>query len=79
VQKRHVFTKYGEKARAVLDSLLGKYTESGLSSLESLSILKVDPLTRFGTPVEIVKLFGGKAAYLSAIRELEDQLYQEAA
>lgn len=79
VQKRHVFAKYGEKARAVLDALLGKYAESGISSVESLNILKVDPLTSFGTPIEIVKLFGGKAAYLSAIRELEDQLYQEAA
>lgn len=35
--------------------------------------------TTFGTPVEIVRLFGGKAAYLTAIRELEGQLYQEAA
>jgi type I restriction enzyme R subunit len=79
VQKRNVFAKYGDKARAVLDALLSKYAESGISSVESLNILKVDPLTDFGTPIEIVKLFGGKAAYLSAIRELEDQLYQEAA
>lgn len=79
VQKRHVFAKYGEKAGAVLHALLGKYAEGGISSLESLNILKVDPLTTFGTPIEIVKLFGGKAAYLSAIRELEDQLYREAA
>jgi hypothetical protein len=32
-----------------------------MKSVESLEILKVDPLTTFGTPVEIVKLFGGKA------------------
>lgn len=79
VKKRNVFAKYGDKARAVLDILLQKYADSGLKSVESLEILKVDPLTAHGTPVEIVKLFGGKAGYLAAIRELETALYQQAA
>jgi type I restriction enzyme R subunit len=79
VKKRNVFAKYGERARAVLQALLQKYADSGISSVESLEILKVDPLTTFGTPVEIVNLFGGKNKYLAAIRELETQLYQEAA
>jgi type I restriction enzyme R subunit len=47
--------------------------------VESLEILKVDPLTAHGTPVEIVKLFGGRDGYLAAIRELETALYQRAA
>ncbi len=79
VRKRNVFAKYGDKARAVLDALLDKYADAGLKSVESLEILKVDPLTTFGTPVEIVSVFGGKQKYLAAIRELETQLYQEAA
>lgn len=79
VTKRNVFAKYGATARAVLQALLQKYADGGVRSVESLEILKVDPLTTFGTPVEIVRLFGGKAAYLTAIRELEAQLYQEAA
>jgi type I restriction enzyme R subunit len=79
VNKRNVFAKYGETARAVLQALLQKYADGGIRSVESLDILKVDPLTTFGTPIEIVRLFGGKAAYLSAIRELEAQLYHEAA
>ena len=33
----------------------------------------------FGTPVEIVTIFGGKSAYLVAIRELETALYNKAA
>jgi type I restriction enzyme, R subunit len=78
VNKRHVFAKYGEQARAVLQALLQKYADSGLRSVESLDILKVDPLTSFGTPVEIVKLFGGKENYLVAIRQLESELYQAA-
>ena len=79
VKKRNVFGKYGEKARAVLDALLQKYADSGITSVESLEILKVDPLTAHGTPVEIVKLFGGRDGYLAAIRELETALYQKAA
>jgi type I restriction enzyme R subunit len=79
VRKRNVFGKYGDKARAVLEALLDKYADAGLKSVESLEILKVDPLTMFGTPVEIVHLFGGKQNYLAAIQELEAQLYQEAA
>ena len=53
VRKRNVFGKYGEKARAVLESLLGKYADAGLKSVESLEILKVDPLVAFGTPVAL--------------------------
>jgi type I restriction enzyme R subunit len=78
VNKRHVFARYGGQARAVLQALLQKYADSGLRSVESLDILKVDPLTSFGTPVEIVKLFGGKDNYLTAIRQLETELYQAA-
>lgn len=79
VKKKDIFTKYGDKARAVLDALLQKYADAGITSVESLEILKVDPLTSYGTPIEIVKLFGGKPGYLAAIRELETALYQEAA
>jgi type I restriction enzyme R subunit len=79
VKKRNVFAKYGDKARAVLDALLQKYADSGITSVESLEILKVDPLTDHGTPLEIVKLFGGREGYLAAVRELEAALYQKAA
>lgn len=79
VRKRNVFRQYGEKSRAVLEALLDKYADAGLKSVESLEILKVDPLTAFGTPIEILKLFGGKQRYMAAIEELENQLYSEAA
>jgi type I restriction enzyme R subunit len=79
VRKRNLFTKYGDKARSVLEALLDKYADAGVTSVESLEILKVDPLSTFGTPVEIVRLFGGKQDYIAAIRELENALYKEAA
>jgi len=74
-----IFGKYEAKARAVLEALLDKYTDAGITSVESFEILKVDPLRSFGTPVEIINLFGGKSGYLAALRELEAALYQQAA
>lgn len=79
VKKRNVFGKYGDKARAVLEALLQKYAETGITSVESMDILRVEPLRAFGTPVEIVRLFGDRGTYLAAIRELEAALYERAA
>jgi type I restriction enzyme R subunit len=79
VKKRNYFTKYGEAARTVLEALLDKYAEQGVENLESMEVLKVQPFDQFGSPYEIVKIFGSKEQYLAAIRELESAIYQEAA
>ena len=50
VKKRDVFSKYGEQARLVLEALLDKYMDEGISELENLSVLKNDPFRRFGSP-----------------------------
>jgi type I restriction enzyme R subunit len=76
VRKRNYFTKYGEQARAVLDALLDKYADEGLEPVESVDVLKVQPFNRLGTPVELVRAFGGRAKYLQAVRELEKELYK---
>jgi len=78
VRKRDYFAKYGEKARAVLDALLDKYADAGIEQIEDLGILKVQPIDRFGTPLEIVRLFGGREKYLAALKELESQIYAAA-
>ena len=75
VKKRNYFTKYGEKARAVLNALLEKYADEGIQPIESMDVLKIDPVSRLGTPVELVKAFGGREKYQAAVRELETQLY----
>jgi len=79
VKKRNYFTKYGNKAQAVLNSLLDKYAEDGLLTIESTEVLKLDPLNKLGTPIELVKAFGNKKVYLEAIKELEIQLYKTTA
>ena len=77
VRKRDYFAKYGERAKTVINALLDKYSDEGIENLESINVLKVNPLRAFGTPLEIVKLFGGKSGYQKAIMELESQLYAE--
>jgi type I restriction enzyme R subunit len=79
VKKRNYFTKYGEQARKVLDALLDKYAEEGISNLESMDVLKVKPLDEFGGPLEILSQFGGKTKYIEAIKELENELYSTTA
>ena len=78
VKKRNYFAKYGEQAKAVLETLLEKYADDGIENIESLSVLKVQPFDKFGSPLEIVNLFGGKENYLNAIAELEKELYEAA-
>ena len=76
VRKRDAFTQYGEQARAVLEALLDKYADQGIHSIEEMQVLKLDPLTEIGTPVELVQAFGGRAKYLEAVQALEAELYQ---
>ena len=78
VRKRNYWTKYGDKARAVLDALLDKYAQTGIEEIEDMKVLTVDPIKEIGTPAEIVNLFGGKPQYLQAIRELEAEIYKVA-
>ncbi|PKK88948.1 MAG: restriction endonuclease [Candidatus Wallbacteria bacterium HGW-Wallbacteria-1] len=75
VKKRNYFEKYGEQARNVLEALLDKYADEGIIHIEEPQILAVNPFSSFGTPMEIIKKFGGLVEYQQAINELEYQLY----
>jgi len=79
VKKRNYFTKYGEQARKVLETLLDKYADEGLANIESMEVLKVQPFTEYGSPIEIIKQFGSKAKYQEAVKELEQELYKTGA
>lgn len=79
VKKRNYFTKYGDKARAVLEALLDKYADEGVTSIENNNVLKLDPFKQLGTPVEIINgVFGGKSQYEAAIKDLEAELFKRA-
>ena len=78
VQKRNVFTQYGPVARKVLEALLDKYADEGITTIESNEVFKLQPFTDLGSPVELVRSFGGRPQYLSALQALERELYSSA-
>ena len=63
----------------MLDALLAKYADEGIAHLEDLGVLRVNPVSELGTPVQLIGHFGGKENYLAAIHELEAALYEGAA
>ena len=75
VKKRDVFNKYGAEARKVLEALLDKYANDGITQLENRMVLKLDPFRQIGSPANIAKLFGGNQQYFSAVKELENLIY----
>lgn len=75
VKKRDYFTRYGEQARRVLEALLEKYADEGVGPIEETQILTIAPFTKFGTPIEIIRSFGGLDQYHRALHELEQALY----
>jgi type I restriction enzyme R subunit len=76
VKKRDYFTQYGELARKVIAALLDKYADDGGLDFENPEIIRLDPMSKLGSPVEIVRAFGGKPAYDAAVHALTDELYQ---
>ena len=78
VRKRNYWTKYGDKARNILNAILDKYAETGIEAIEDMKVLTVPPITDIGKPKEIIDSFGGKPQYLQAIRELEAEIYSAA-
>ena len=79
VKKQDVFSMYGAKAREVLDILLDKYADQGLETIEKIDVLKLDPFSAIGTPIELVKAFGGRDLYLAAVQKLQSALYATSA
>ncbi len=77
VRKRDVFTKYGPQARAVLEALLLKYQDEGIIDLGDPRILQIPPLDAMGTPLQLIKEFGTRAGFTSAVQELQSALYQK--
>ncbi len=78
VKKRDVFGRYEGKARAVLDVLLSKYADEGVLNLDDTNVLRIPPANKLGTPVELVRAFGGRSGFEQAVHEMQDAIYEEA-
>ncbi len=77
VKKRNYFTRYSETAQMVLSNLLEKYADVGVQEIENKNILKLEPFSEIGRPIEIVKKgFGKPADYEQALTELEAEIYR---
>ena len=79
VKKRDAFTKYGDKARAVLDALLAKYADEGVLNLDDANVLRIAPFSTMGSVVQLINAFGGRTGFEQAVHDLQDALYQEVA
>lgn len=75
VKKRHYLFKYSELAQQVLETLLEKYANEGIREIEETKVLQLSEFAKFGSPMKIVKAFGGKEEYLKAVQDLENEIY----
>lgn len=75
VRKRNYFAKYGEMAQKVIEGLLIKYEDEGITAIENKNVIKIQPLSQIGLPIEILKAFGKPKDFEKAVKELEDELY----
>ena len=75
-RKQDYFAKYESKAREVIDALLDKYADQGITAIDDIGDLTVSPLDEFGTPYEIVfNIFGGREQYLTAVDQIQQAIY----
>ncbi|MCA1001016.1 DEAD/DEAH box helicase family protein [Bacillus thuringiensis] len=75
VKKRGYIYQYQDVAREVLETLLDKYMNEGMSEIEGTEVLELNDFHKFGSPLKIVKAFGGKKKYLEAVKKLKDEIY----
>ncbi len=75
VKRSDFFSNYSGAAREVLEALLDRYMNLGITEMESTEILKLDPFAKYGKPAKIAGLFGGPQGYYQALQELEKVLY----
>ena len=76
VKKRDFLHKFSGVARQVIESLLDKYMNDGITEIEKTEVLRLDPFRKLGNPARIAKLFGGKDGYKQAVKELEEEIYR---
>lgn len=75
VIKKGYLYKYSEMAQNILKDLLEKYSDNNELELTDTKILELKPFEGYGSPMDIVEVFGGKDNYIKAVEELENELY----
>lgn len=79
VRKRNYFGKYNATAQRILHTMLDKYEQEGITSIEKGAILNLDPFNKMGSVIELVRSFGKNRDFELAIKELESEIYKNTA
>lgn len=76
VKKRDYFNKYEGVAREILEGLLDKYATGGITNLEDVSVLKLNPFNKYGRPSKIIKdNFEDGDKFRKALFDLRKEVY----
>ena len=76
VKKRNYLAKYEGQARKVVEGLMEKYGEVGVTNIENPQILSLNPFAQIAKRPRIMKgIFKSPEEYNEAVRELENELY----
>jgi uncharacterized protein Veg len=79
VKKRNYLAKYEGQARKVIEGLMEKYGEVGVTNIENSQILNMNPFSKIAKRPRIMKgIFKSPEEYNEAVRDLENELYNVA-
>lgn len=78
VRKAATLEAYTNEAREIIELILDKYVQFGLTELNA-GVLEVKPISDKGNITEIAALFGGAPNLLRALDDIQKLLYAEAA
>ncbi len=77
VKKRNYLAKYEGQARKVVEGLMEKYGEVGVTNIENPQILSLNPFTQIAKRPRIMKgIFKSPEEYNEAVKDLENELYK---
>ena len=77
VKKRNYLAKYEGQARKVIEGLMEKYGEVGVTNIENPQILSLNPFAQIAKRPRIMKgIFKSPEEYNEAVRELENEIYK---
>ena len=77
VRSGNYLDKYQDKARQIIEALMDKFGDVGVTNIEDPLILKLDPFAQIAKrPMILTRIFKGQEDYNRAVRELEEELYK---
>lgn len=76
VKKRNYLAKYEGQARKVVEGLMEKYGEVGVTNIENPQILSLNPFAQIAKRPRIMKgIFKSPEEYNEVVKDLENELY----